>query len=212
MRRKKILALALAVTMTSSMSMTALAGSWEQDVMGWWYLEDDGSFARDGWKEIDGKQYYFDSQGHMLQDTITPDGYRVGSDGAWINDTTNTSVPKMKGGKYKEVSCINNSTGQQEELYNDFEQYYMIKEITETEARICIYTMYGSGLDESELLFTKNSDGVYRQDINKNESDDSKSTYNTVTFDSDSQMSIQSHIYIAYGDLTLDSTSVYQLQ
>ena len=54
--------------------------------MGWWYLEDDGSFARGGWKEIDGKQYYFDSQGHMLQDTITPDGYRVGSDGAWIND------------------------------------------------------------------------------------------------------------------------------
>ena len=86
MRRKKIFALALAVTMASSMSMTAFAGSWEQDVLGWWYLEDDGSFARDGWKEINGKQYYFDSQGHMLQDTITPDGYKVGSDGAWIND------------------------------------------------------------------------------------------------------------------------------
>ncbi len=211
MRRKSIVALALAFTMASSMSMTAFAGSWEQDTLGWWYLEDDGSIAI-GWKEIDGKQYYFDGRGHMLQDTITPDGYRVGSDGAWINEITNSSVPKMKGGKYKEVSRINNVTGQQEELYNDFEEYYTIKEITETEARICIYTMYDSGLDETELLFTKNSDGVYRQDINKNESDDSKSTYNTVTFDSGSQMSIRSHTYIAYGDLILDSTSVYQLQ
>lgn len=27
----------------------------------------------------------------MLQDTITPDGYRVGSDGAWINDSNEES-------------------------------------------------------------------------------------------------------------------------
>ena len=86
MKKKQVMALVLTAMMTSSMSMTALAGSWEQDVMGWWYLEDDGSFARDGWKEIDGKQYYFDSQGHMLQDTITPDGYKVGSDGAKIDN------------------------------------------------------------------------------------------------------------------------------
>ena len=101
MRRKSIVDLALAFTMASSMSMTAFAGSWEQDTLGWWYLEDDGSIAI-GWKEIDGKQYYFDGRGHMLQDTITPDGYRVGSDGAWINEITNSSVPKMKGGKYKD--------------------------------------------------------------------------------------------------------------
>lgn len=86
MKKKQVFALILATMMASSMSMTALAGSWEQDVMGWWYLEDDGSFASDGWKEIDGKQYYFDSQGHMLQDTITPDGYKVGSDGAKIDN------------------------------------------------------------------------------------------------------------------------------
>lgn len=83
MRRKSIVALALTATMTISMSMTAFAGSWQQDTLGWWYLEDDGSIAI-GWKEIDGKQYYFDGRGHMLQDTITPDGYRVGSDGARI--------------------------------------------------------------------------------------------------------------------------------
>ena len=43
-----------------------------------------------GWKEIDGKWYYFNgtegsgSMGAMLHDTTTPDGYRIGADGVWM--------------------------------------------------------------------------------------------------------------------------------
>ncbi|WP_270269289.1 hypothetical protein [Enterocloster clostridioformis] len=82
MRRKKILALALAVTMASSMSMTSFAGQWVQDETNWRY-EQDGSYAT-GWQWIDGKCYYFDGNGYMLADTTTPDGYQVGSDGGRI--------------------------------------------------------------------------------------------------------------------------------
>jgi len=48
-----------------------------------------------GWKLIDGKWYYFVpytvirngisiNMGSMLKDTVTPDGYKVDSNGAWI--------------------------------------------------------------------------------------------------------------------------------
>lgn len=57
---------------------------WVQDATGWWYRNADGSYPVNTWKEINGKQYYFDGNGYMLHDTTTPDGYLVGSDGAWI--------------------------------------------------------------------------------------------------------------------------------
>ena len=37
-----------------------------------------------GWYEIQGKWYYFTADGSMLENSVTPDGYFVGSDGAWI--------------------------------------------------------------------------------------------------------------------------------
>ena len=37
-----------------------------------------------GWKEIQGDWYYFNIDGSMLVDNITPDGFRVNADGKWI--------------------------------------------------------------------------------------------------------------------------------
>lgn len=81
---KKAKLLIATLCMSSIMSMTAMAGQWKQDSIGWWYQNDNGSYPANQWLEIDGKQYYFDSNGYMLHDTTTPDGYKVGSDGAWI--------------------------------------------------------------------------------------------------------------------------------
>mgnify|MGYP001027233705 CR=1 FL=1 len=39
------------------LSMTSFAGEWKQDASGWWYQNDDGSFTRNGWQNISGKQY-----------------------------------------------------------------------------------------------------------------------------------------------------------
>ena len=47
-----------------------------------------------GWKKIGEKWYYFAFNGIMLKNQTTPDGYRVGQDGAWIDDNIqhNTAI------------------------------------------------------------------------------------------------------------------------
>ena len=72
----------MAVTLSVSMSMTALAGQWKQSGTDWKY-EDNGSCLT-GWQWIDGKCYYFDGNGYMLSNTTTPDGYQVDASGAWV--------------------------------------------------------------------------------------------------------------------------------
>ena len=68
-------------------SITSFAGEWGQDDVGWFYVKDESKYSVDEWQEIDGKYYYFDSEGHMLSDTITPDEYWLGKDGYWISDS-----------------------------------------------------------------------------------------------------------------------------
>ena len=67
------------------------AGAYEDtDVSGWVWQQDgrykyrkpDGTFVNNGWLNVDDKLYYMDSDGYMLSDTITPDGYYVNTSGA----------------------------------------------------------------------------------------------------------------------------------
>ena len=92
--KKKLYITATAGIMTLTIGMTAFAGQWKQDTTGWWWQEDNGSYPVNKWEEVNGKWYYFDSTGYMLHDTVTPDGYQVGSDGAWIagNAVKNSGV------------------------------------------------------------------------------------------------------------------------
>ena len=55
----------------------------------WFYLCEDGAMAV-GWKQIGGIWYYFETRpgacaGRLYTDETTPDGYRVNSDGVWID-------------------------------------------------------------------------------------------------------------------------------
>lgn len=82
------------------------SGSWKQDSAGWWYLNGDGSWPAKSWQSIDGQWYFFNEAGYMASGWIlwngkyyycdtqsgrmltgetTPDGYKVGADGAWIS-------------------------------------------------------------------------------------------------------------------------------
>ena len=36
-----------------------------------------------GWKQLNGNWYYFQSDGSLLKNGITPDGYKVNKDGIW---------------------------------------------------------------------------------------------------------------------------------
>lgn len=66
-----------------------VANKWVQNQKGnWYYCGEDGYLLKDTWfhDPSDGKYYYMGSDWAMLHDTTTPDGYTVGSDGAWIKD------------------------------------------------------------------------------------------------------------------------------
>lgn len=49
----------------------------------WYYLKDNCKMAKNEWVWVNGECYYFNNYGAMANST-TIDGYRIGSDGAWV--------------------------------------------------------------------------------------------------------------------------------
>ncbi|AOR23867.1 right-handed parallel beta-helix repeat-containing protein [Clostridium taeniosporum] len=86
---KKILASLLIVTSILTLTPIDASASWKQNSIGWWYTIDN-SWAT-GWMKIHGRWYYFYSNGYMAHDTII-DGFKLGSDGAWIITQPKTST------------------------------------------------------------------------------------------------------------------------
>lgn len=96
--KKTVKLLVSAVLLSLGVSMVSYAGSWKQEtekqnmygpdsqagVSNWWYQEDDGSYPAGSWKQIGYKWYYFNQDGWMLQNTVTPDGKKVDKSGAGI--------------------------------------------------------------------------------------------------------------------------------
>ena len=71
----------------------SLASGWVFDAGNWYYLSEvhDGGFGRmlTGWQLVDGVWYYLypqpgAPQGSLAVNTMTPDGYRVDTTGAWL--------------------------------------------------------------------------------------------------------------------------------
>ncbi len=60
----------------------AMLTGWQEIDGNWYYFKSSGAMAHGGWEG----NYYLGSDGVMLTDTTTPDGYHVGSDGAWIKN------------------------------------------------------------------------------------------------------------------------------
>lgn len=130
MKKIKLLIATLAITTLTTFPAFA---DWKQEPDGrWWYQNDDGSYPVNQWKEINGKQYYFGSDGYMLANTTTPDGYQVGADGAWIENsqiqlstTTSTPTTIIGPGTYKVGTDI--GAGEYVLLCNsDYPAYYSI--------------------------------------------------------------------------------------
>ena len=102
MKRRVFLGL-VASTLLMAVPAFGATGGWKRDNKGWWYSLDDGSYYRNYWFLDKGKYYFFNSDGYMVTDkwvgsyylgsdgvmltnTTTPDGYKVGGDGKWIPD------------------------------------------------------------------------------------------------------------------------------
>ena len=64
-------------------SSGAMKTGWIQDNGTWYYLSSSGAM-KTGWILDVEKWYYLESSGAMLLNCQTPDGYQLGSDGAWI--------------------------------------------------------------------------------------------------------------------------------
>ncbi len=90
---KKVLLVAVCFAFSIFIKDTAFAGAWERDISGWKYQKDNGDYARDNWKEIDEKWYYFDADGYMKTGWISSgdNWYYCGLNGSlvvnrWIGD------------------------------------------------------------------------------------------------------------------------------
>ena len=83
--KKKVAIIFTSVLMMLTMSISALAAGWQADAVGWWYDNGDGTYKKSEWfTEADGKSYYFGTDGYMMVNAYTPDGYWVGPDGVWV--------------------------------------------------------------------------------------------------------------------------------
>lgn len=92
MKFKKMIPTIMVISM--AMSSTAFAGTWktgaEENQNKWWYDNEDGSYANNGWYWIDGNNdgiaecYYFDSEGWLLTNAMAENSYEVNENGAWV--------------------------------------------------------------------------------------------------------------------------------
>ncbi len=104
MKKRLFPVIVIMLCILMNMTVYAKSGNWVLSHNGkWWYQYEDGTYPANGWTLIDNTYYYFDAAGWMLSDTITPDGYRVGPDGAWIpgaGTTGSTTSASTKSGTF----------------------------------------------------------------------------------------------------------------
>ena len=88
------------------LAVPAFAAAWKQEQSGWWYAREDGSYPVSTWEWIDGNGdgieecYYFDENGWLLTAAVTPDGFEVNGDGAWVRDGKVQTRKKTRTGTY----------------------------------------------------------------------------------------------------------------
>lgn len=101
----------LILTFVLCMLQVTFAGNLKQDDKGIYYVKDNGSYAISEWitydADNDGKEeyYYFNSDGYLVVNGKTPDGYDVNSKGQWIKNGSVQTKEKIKS------SNSNNSLG-----------------------------------------------------------------------------------------------------
>ena len=91
-----------------------IQNSWVQSGGSWYYLGSSGAMAASTWVQSGGKWYYLGSDGAMYVNSRTPDGYYVGSDGAWSSGGSGNS-----GGSGSNVSTSNTHVLRAVEFGND---------------------------------------------------------------------------------------------
>lgn len=85
---KRVLASFITLITLLAVAPISAHAEWKSNTTGWWYTE--GNSWATGWRNIDGKWYYFYSDGYMAHDT-TIGGYYLNSSGAWTTSGNSNS-------------------------------------------------------------------------------------------------------------------------
>ena len=101
--KKWKMVLTAAMPLAMALSFPAFAGEWQEDMNGWRYQNDDGSYCRNGWYWLDGDHdgwaqcYYFGNSEYLLTGYGRADGYEIDRNGAWsVNGVTQVkAVPAV---------------------------------------------------------------------------------------------------------------------
>ena len=88
----------------------------------WWYDLGNGKYYLSSWQWIDGNHdgiaecYYFDENGWMFENTITPDRFTVNENGAWTVD----NIVQTKSANLISQNNTNNNTDTVSNISNNF--------------------------------------------------------------------------------------------
>lgn len=74
-----------------SAKVTSKTVGWQQDSVGTWYQNADGSYYANGLMEINGNTYYFDKDGYLTTGWVTVDGKDM-----WFNDDGTLDSTKVR--------------------------------------------------------------------------------------------------------------------
>lgn len=151
---KKLLTFAAVTAFSSMMTISAMAGVWKQDSVGWWYDNGNGTYPSNSWQWIDGnndgvaERYYFDRIGYMLASTTTPDGYQVNEWGAW---TQNGIVQARNVKASKQVNYTKSSNNKSSD--DDEESSTTTKTTKTTKKKQSQYLLYNKQYSHSSGFF-----------------------------------------------------------
>lgn len=164
MRKKGLAVLGFTVVLSLASVFSSYAGEWRQEDKGWWYQNADSSYLSNGWYWIDGRCYYFDSNGYCLQNTVTPDNYIVDASGAWtlngVVQTRQTDINlktitvQIPNGYYANVENIENGMITLYETNSDVPAAFVLEDIDD------IYSTY------DEESYASQSERIANEDAN----------------------------------------------
>jgi hypothetical protein len=114
----KVMASTLVIASVLALNPIGANAEWKSDSNGWWNTE--GNSWSVGWRQIDGKWYYFNSNGYMAHDT-TIGGYYLDSNGVLTTSYTGSSTTSV-------VSNTQNQTVYSEPATGDMEGWQKLRE------------------------------------------------------------------------------------
>ncbi|WWR15021.1 hypothetical protein V1224_11050 [Lachnospiraceae bacterium JLR.KK008] len=121
---RKIRLLAIAATLSMLFSVPVSAAEWKQEPDGRvWYQYDDGSRPAGKWEVIGDKMYYFDAEGYIHPNAVTPDGKMTGADGSLVPGSSVSNITYSP-------DCVTTSLFVNDYLYENMFATYHIFEVT----------------------------------------------------------------------------------